>query len=188
MTAGKFSAPYVLATYLCRGRRPRPLHGRGAGRRDGSVRGRTRRTPRRRRVRGGVPRVVGSECRRRTARRDDSDRCARLPRGDYRDPIPDAEYRARNRALLAHGLGGGGNITPESTRRSTPSTVVAERAGPVDGRHAPTVIRNRRSVGLNGRDRYFTRPCVPSSMARDDTPNTASVGARTIVPYHRTAR
>ena len=26
------------------------------------------------------------------------------PRGDHRDPIPDAEYRDRNRALLAHGL------------------------------------------------------------------------------------
>jgi len=81
MTAGKFSAPYVLATYLCRGAststtsRPR----RWPTRRfspwpHASNSAKTTGTRRR-------SRVVGSECRRRTARRDDSDRCARLPRG-----------------------------------------------------------------------------------------------------------
>jgi len=189
MTAGKFSAPYVLATYLCRGAststtsRPR----RWPTRRfspwpHASNSAKTTGTRRRSRV------VVGSECRRRTARRDDSDRCARLPRGDYRDPIPDAEYRARNRAPWRTGSAGGGNITPESTRRSTPST---RSRSARSGRRSTRSDRNtEQTFCWTERTRQILHPAMRSVEygTRRHTEHGIGRSDRTIVPYHRTAR
>jgi len=110
------------------------------------------------------------------------------PRGDYRDPIPDAEYRARNRALLAHGLGGGGNITPESTRRSTPST---RSRSARSGRRSTRSDRNtEQTFCWTERTRQILHPAMRSVEygTRRHTEHGIGRSDRTIVPYHRTAR
>jgi len=189
MTAGKFSAPYVLATYLCRGAststtsRPR----RWPTRRfspwpHASNSAKTTGTRRRSPSRG--ERVSSSNCADGTTLTGARD----YPRGDYRDPIPDAEYRARNRALLAHGLGGGGNITPESTRRSTPST---RSRSARSGRRSTRSDRNtEQTFCWTERTRQILHPAMRSVEygTRRHTEHGIGRSDRTIVPYHRTAR
>ena len=106
MTAGKFSAPYVLATYLCRGSVELD-HFAPDALADETVRGVAARVELREDdgYEAAFPESWGAsvtvELRDGTTLRGARD----YPRGDYRDPMPDAEYRARNRALLAHGFG-----------------------------------------------------------------------------------
>jgi len=108
MTAGKFSAPYVLATYLCRGSVDLD-HFTAEALADETVQSVAARVELREDdgYEAAFPESWGAsvvvELRDGTTLTGARD----YPRGDYRDPIPDAEYRARNRALLAHGLGGG---------------------------------------------------------------------------------
>ncbi|WP_435096800.1 MmgE/PrpD family protein [Halorubrum sp. N11] len=108
MTAGKFSAPYVLATYLCRG--SVDLDGfTDEALADETVRSVAARVELREDdgYEAAFPESWGAsvtvELRDGTTLTGARD----YPRGDYRDPMPDAEYRERNRALLVHGLSGG---------------------------------------------------------------------------------
>ena len=108
LTAGKFSAPYVLATYLCRGGVELD-HFTPAALADETVRGVAARVDLRvdDRYEAAFPESWGASVA--VELRDETTlRGAReYPRGDYRDPMPEAAYRGRNRRLLAHGLGGG---------------------------------------------------------------------------------
>ena len=109
MTAGKFSAPYVLATYLCRGRVG--LDGfTEEALADETARSVAARVDLREddRYEAAFPESWGAsvavELRDGTTLRGARD----YPRGDYRNPMPEAEYQERNRRLLAHGLGANG--------------------------------------------------------------------------------
>jgi 2-methylcitrate dehydratase PrpD len=108
LTAGKFSAPYVLATYLCRGGVELD-HFTPAALADKTVRAVAARVDLRADdgYEAAFPESWGAsvavELRDGTTLRG----AREYPRGDYRDPMPKAAYRERNRRLLAHGLGVG---------------------------------------------------------------------------------
>lgn len=189
MTAGKFSAPYVLATYLCRGSVDLD-HFTAEALADETVQSVAARVELREDdgYEAAFPESWGAsvvvELRDGTTLTGARD----YPRGDYRDPIPDAEYRARNRALLAHGLGGGGNITPESTRRSTPST---RSRSARSGRRSTRSDRNtEQTFCWTERTRQILHPAMRSVEygTRRHTEHGIGRSDRTIVPYHRTAR
>ncbi|GAA0727904.1 2-methylcitrate dehydratase PrpD [Halorubrum trapanicum] len=128
MTAGKFSAPYVLATYLCRGSvdlegfTPEALA-------DETVRSVAARVELREDegYEAEFPESWGArvavELRNGTTLTGSRD----YPRGDYRDPMPDAEYRERNRVLLAHGLSGDQKDTARVDEALDALDTVAER-------------------------------------------------------------
>jgi len=125
MTGAKFSTPYVLARYLRDGEvtlsqfTPEALGGEG-------VRALADRVTLERddAYEAAFPESWGarvavelSDGRTLTGARD-------YPRGDYRDPLPEAEYRERNRALLAWGL-------PEARVEGAMAALEAVESAPV---------------------------------------------------------
>ena len=128
MTAGKFSAPYVLAAYLCRG--TVDLDGFTAeALADETVRSVAARVELREddAYEAAFPESWGASVT--VELRDGATLTGARdhPRGDYRDPMADADYRERNRALLAHGLSADGDSTAGVDEALDALGAVAER-------------------------------------------------------------
>ena len=106
-TAGKFSTPYVLATYLTRGSVELD-HFSPAALRDPVVRSLAERVTLSEAAsyEAAFPASWGASA---TVKLHDGRKMVgkrAQPRGDHRDPLSDATIRARDRASLTHGLGG----------------------------------------------------------------------------------
>ena len=106
MTAGKFSAPYVLARYLHSGSVALD-HFDEEALTDTGVRTLAGRVSlhEAEEYEAAFPDSWGARVEVRLADGSTLHGAREYPRGDHRDPIPAAEYRERTRALLAEGLG-----------------------------------------------------------------------------------
>jgi 2-methylcitrate dehydratase PrpD len=105
MTAGKFSAPHVLATYLCRGSVELD-HFTPAALADETVRSVADRVDliEDAAYEAAFPESWGASVAVELSDGTTLHGARDFPRGDYRDPLPETAYRARNRTLIAHGL------------------------------------------------------------------------------------
>jgi 2-methylcitrate dehydratase PrpD len=106
MTAGKFSAPYVLARYLHSGSVDL-AHFDEAALTDGSVRALAGRVTLHEdeAYEAAFPDSWGASVEVHLADGTTLQGARDYPRGDHRDPMPEAEYHERTRALLAAGVG-----------------------------------------------------------------------------------
>lgn len=189
MTAGKFSAPYVLATYLCRGSVDLD-HFTAEALADETVQSVAARVELREDdgYEAAFPESWGAsvvvELRDGTTLTGARD----YPRGDYRDPIPTRSIALGTVRSWRTGSAGGGNITPESTRRSTPST---RSRSARSGRRSTRSDRNtEQTFCWTERTRQILHPAMRSVEygTRRHTEHGIGRSDRTIVPYHRTAR
>jgi 2-methylcitrate dehydratase PrpD len=125
MTAGRFSAPYVLTTYLYQGSDELDYFTPGVLA-DETVRGAATRVELSEddRYEAAFPELWGVSVI--VELRDGTP--LRGARGNYRVSMPDGEYRAQNCVLLAYGLGAGRNGDDDQVNKSlTALDAISER-------------------------------------------------------------